>query len=49
MKELAEISHFLSRSVEIILYIFKNFPLKRTFEPQNNLPGVLLKTNKAYF
>ena len=28
---------------------FINFHLKRTFEPQGNLPGVLLETSKVYF
>ena len=31
------------------IYFFKNFHLKRTFELQDNLPGVLLETNKVYF
>ena len=30
------------------IYFLKIFHLKRTFEPQNNLPAVLLKTIKLY-
>ena len=57
MKELAEISDFLSRSVEIILYIFQKFSFKKniwaaeqfTWCTSKNKQGVLLKQKTSRF
>ena len=47
MKELGETSHFFRQVCgNNAVYFFKNFGLKRIFEPQHNLPGVLLETSE---